>query len=75
MKINKNTIKNSIKNVKNRLKKSYYSFGTEETAMGTIEIVLILVVLIGLVMIFKNSIGNILNDIIANIEKSAKSIY
>ena len=43
--------------------------------MGTIEIVLILVVLIGLVIVFKGSIINVLNDILSNIENSAKSVY
>jgi hypothetical protein len=64
-----------LKNFLNKLKSSYYSFGQDETAMGTIEIVLILVVLIGLVIIFKGSIIGVLNDILSNIENSAKSIY
>ncbi len=58
-----------------RLKMSYYDFACDEKAMGTIEIVLILVVLIGLVIIFKGSIIGVLNDILSNIENSAKSIY
>lgn len=64
-----------LKNFLNKLKNSYYSFGQDETAMGTIEIVLILVVLIGLVIIFKGTIIGVLNDILSNIENSAKSIY
>ena len=59
----------------NRIKHSYYDFGTDEKAMGTIEIVLILVVLIGLVILFKGSIIGVLNDILSNIENSARSIY
>lgn len=64
-----------FKNFLKKLKNSYYGFSQDETAMGTIEIVLILVVLIGLVIVFKGSIIGVLNDILSNIENSAKSIY
>lgn len=68
-------IKKIITNLKSRIAKSYYDFATDETAMGTIEIVLILVVLIGLVVVFKGTIVGVLNDILSNIENSARSVY
>ena len=66
---------NFITNLKSRIAKSYYEFANDETAMGTIEIVLILVVLIGLVVVFKGTIVSVLNDILSNIENSARSVY
>lgn len=70
-----NKLKNYYLLLSNKLFKSYKNFAAEEKAMGTIEIVLILVVLIGLVIVFKGSIINVLNDILSNIENSAKSVY
>ena len=47
----------------------------DEEGAGVIELVLILVVLIGLVIVFKDRIGSLLENIFANIDKSADSIY
>ena len=44
-------------------KRTLRSFLKEEDGMGTVEIILIIVVLIGLVMIFKKQLTNIVNDI------------
>lgn len=70
-----NKLKNYYLLFSNKIIKAYENFSNEERAMGTIEIVLILVVLIGLVIVFKGSIINVLNDILSNIENSAKSVY
>ena len=43
-------------------------------ALGTIELVLIIVVLISLVVIFRDRIKNVLDAILKKIEKSAKSV-
>ena len=43
-------------------------------ALGTIELVLIIVVLISLVVIFRDRIKNVLNDILKKIESNAKSV-
>ena len=48
---------------------------SDESGMGTIEIVLILVVLIALVIIFKKSITNLLNSIMDQINLDAESVY
>lgn len=45
-----------------------------EDAIGTIELVLIMVVLIGLVIVFKTRILKVLSDILTKIESSSKSI-
>ena len=49
-------------------------FLKEEDGMGTVEIILIIVVLIGLVMIFKKQLTNIVNDIFDKIATQSSSI-
>ena len=44
-------------------KDEFISFMKDESGVGVIEVVLILVVLIGLVIIFKDSINTLLNGI------------
>ncbi len=51
------------------------SFLEEESGIGVIEIVLILVVLIGLVIIFKKQIRKVLENIFKEIEKQSKEVY
>lgn len=51
------------------------SFLKEESRIGVIEIVLILVVLIGLVIIFKKQIRKVLENIFKEIEKQSKEVY
>ena len=46
----------------------------EEDGMGTVEIILIIVVLIGLVVIFKKQITSVVNTIMKKISTSANSI-
>lgn len=47
----------------------------DESGMGTIEVVLILVVLIALVIIFRDSIKELLENIMDQIETDAGKIY
>jgi Flp pilus assembly pilin Flp len=47
----------------------------EEDGVGVIEIVLILVVLIGLVIVFKKNINKLLEDIFKQINSSSKKVY
>ena len=51
------------------------TFLGEEDGIGVIEIVLILVVLIGLVIIFKKQITTLLEGIFKEIEKQSKEVY
>lgn len=55
--------------------KEIKAFLTEEDGIGVIEIVLILVVLIGLVIIFKKQITSLLSNIFKEIEKQSKEVY
>ena len=47
----------------------------EESGMGVVEIILIIVVLIGLVVIFKEQITKIVKSIMKAVSKDAKSVY
>lgn len=55
-------------------KKTIQNFIEEEDGLATVEIILIIVVLIGLVMIFKNQLTNIVNDIFTTISSQSSSI-
>lgn len=50
-------------------------FLEQEDGVGVIEVVLILVVLIGLVIIFKGQITTLLNDIFKQINSQSKEVY
>lgn len=57
------------------LKKAWIAFLKDESGMGVVEIILIIVVLIGLVILFKNQIETLANNIWKSINQSAKKIY
>lgn len=50
-------------------------FLMEEDGIGVIEVVLILVVLIGLVIVFKKQINKLLESIFSEITKQSKEVY
>ncbi len=56
------------------MKKSMKDFLREEDGMGTVEVILIIVVLIGLVIIFKTQLTQIVNDIFEKIASQSSSI-
>ena len=64
-----------LRYLKQKLAKSFKSYIDDEEGAGVIELVLILVVLIGLVLVFKDKIGVLLNNIFGNINSSADAIY
>ncbi len=47
---------------------------SNEEGMGTVEVILIILVLIGLVIIFKSQLNDLVNSIFEKIVKQAKSI-
>ena len=49
-------------------------FAVEEDAVGVVEIILILVVLISLVIIFKKQLTNLVNKIFSKITSQSNSI-
>ncbi len=50
-------------------------FFEDDSGVGVIEVVLILVVLIGLVIIFKNQINKLLETIFKQINSQSKEVY
>jgi len=56
----------NLKNLKNLVR--------EEDGMGTVEIILIIVVLVGLVIIFKDRITDLVNNIFDKITKETNKI-
>ena len=57
-----------------KLKEWVWDVVKEEDAVGVVEIILILVVLIGLVIIFKEQITNLVNSLLSKIAKQSNSI-
>ena len=54
--------------------RNFKSFMKEEDGMGTVEIVLIIVVLIALVTIFKDSIKKVVETILKKVSTNANKI-
>lgn len=54
--------------------KNFKQFIKEEDGMGTVEVILIIVVLVGLVIIFKEQITQLVNSIFSKITKQANKI-
>ncbi len=52
----------------------FESFFTEEDGMGTVEIILIIVVLVGLVIVFKSQITDIVNSLFDGITTKTAQI-
>lgn len=58
-----------IDNLKNIMKR----LGKEERGMGVIEIVLIILVLVGLALVFKNQISGVANGVYDSIKSQVNS--
>ena len=62
-----------------RKKKGFQDFLREEDGMGTVEVILIIVVLVGLVILFKSQITTIVQSlfgkITANTHKLQREVY
>ncbi len=57
------------------IKRELENWFKEEDGIGVIEVVLILVVLIGLVIIFKKQITTLLNNVFKEINSQSKEVY
>lgn len=58
-----------------KLREECKAFLCEEQGVGVIELVLVLVVLIGLVIIFKKQITTLLQNIFKEINRQSKEVY
>ncbi|MBQ9122744.1 MAG: hypothetical protein IJY10_04535 [Lachnospiraceae bacterium] len=54
--------------------KKIKDFLREEDGMGTVEVILIIVVLVGLVMIFQEQMGDIINSLFTKITKQTNQL-
>ena len=54
--------------------KEWIKFWKDEDGMGTVEVILIIVVLVGLVLIFKEQMSNIMESLFGKITKQTKSL-
>lgn len=54
--------------------KCFKDFLTDEDGMGVVEIILIIIVLIGLVIIFKKQLVNLVNSILSKMTSQANQI-
>lgn len=54
--------------------KNFKSFLKDETGAGVVELVLIIVVLIGLVLIFKEQLTDIVNDLFEDISDEVRKV-
>lgn len=58
---------------KNRLK-GFKEFINEDEGMGTVELILIIVVLIGLVIIFKNQLRSLVESVFEKITSDSNTV-
>lgn len=60
--------------MKDQMVRVVKEFAADESGVGVVEMILILVVLIGLVIIFKKQLTNLVNSIFETINSKAGSI-
>ena len=54
--------------------KGFRDFLKEDDGMGTVEVILIIVVLIGLVIVFKEQISGIVEDVFKTIREETRAV-
>lgn len=54
--------------------KNWIDFWREEDGMGTVEVILIIVVLVGMVLIFKEQMSDIVESLFSKITKQTKEL-
>lgn len=54
--------------------RQWKEFLREESANGVVEVILILVVLIGVVVIFRKKLEKLVEDLMSTVEKKAKNV-
>lgn len=58
-----------------KIKQWIYDFWNDESGIGVVEMILILVVLIGIVLIFKDQLKTLVGNIFKEINSKTKSVY
>ena len=57
-----------------KILKKIKNFRDDESGMGVVEVVLIIIVLVGLVMLFKKQITSLVNMLLSKMSSQAKQI-
>ncbi len=57
-----------------KILKKIKNFWDDESGMGVVEVVLIIIVLVGLVMLFKKQITSLVNMLLSKMSSQAKKI-
>lgn len=68
------TIIEKVTLMKSKIKSEILTFLTNEEAIGTVELILILVVLIGLVIIFRDQLTTLVNSIFERIASDSAAV-
>lgn len=63
-----------MKKIVQKVKNALEAFRQDQSGIGVVEIILILVILIGLVLIFKNQITGIINNAFESISVNSDAI-
>lgn len=63
-----------MKNIINKIKNRFNSFKGNNDGASIVEVILILVILIGIVLVFKTEITNIINQAFASIANDSQGI-
>jgi len=66
-------IKKFINNVKDRILNLKYKLAYDNQGMGTIEIVLIIIVILGILVIFRDNIETLINTVFGKIHSQVNS--
>jgi Flp pilus assembly pilin Flp len=65
---------NKLKNFGKQIWGGIRQFWRDESGMGTVEVILIIVVLIGLVIVFKEQISGIVEDVFRTIREETRAV-
>ena len=69
-----NLVTQNMKKIGGKIRKGVMDFWNDESGMGTVEVILIIVVLIGLVIVFKEQISGIVEDIFRTIRQETIAV-
>lgn len=63
-----------MNNIMNNIKREAKKFWNDEEGMGVVEVVLITIVLVGLVVLFKKQITDLVNSVLSKMTNQANKI-
>lgn len=63
-----------MNNIMNNIKREAKKFWNDEDGMGVVEVVLITIVLVGLVVLFKKQITDLVNSVLLKMTNQANKI-